>query len=354
MGSDGDSCGCCVLAALGCFIAGCVIVPIRLSHLGEIRGLEPANDFRNISTYCVVLEVWNRPTDRREPCGAHDQFGSCSRSQGFTAISMQDACIDDYVFFFAFNTSGASQVGPTALDRSQITYMQDNCTRAFGCTSSDCACDRQGGWWKMAELDGATRTAVRDWSTAVSQGQSVRRGAGICSSSEFPAVRLAASEAHNSADFWAGQSVPCWVALAYSRDDAAFNKHYDCVSYNLNYNLNCTKLNSPHDNWNSDNGQDTAHLLLISGSILICVGVGFMAILCWSFCITKESPNVRRMPRAAPRSVRAARYTHNPASRIPQLHGRRAVAVVQGTLCTRSTGQAAAATTVVGAELNRR
>ena len=180
-------------------------------------GLASTSQIHLLTGCQVILEVWNRPTDRREKCGAYNEFARCYHSQSFSQSSKQDVCFDDYVFFFAFNSSGASQVGPTALDRSQITYMQDNCTRAFGCTSPDCACDRQGGWWKMAELDGVTRTAVSGWSTAVSQGQSVRRGAGICSGSQFPAVRLAASEARNSTDFWAGQSVPCWVALAYSR-----------------------------------------------------------------------------------------------------------------------------------------
>ena len=102
------------------------------------------------------------------------------------------------------------------------------------------------------------------------------------------------------------------MARPTAQDDAAFNKHYGCVSYSLNYNLNCSKLYSPHDSWNSDNGQHTMHLYLISGSIFICIGLAFMAILCWSFCITKGSSNTRGAPRAAPR------------------YGRRPVAVVQG------------------------
>ena len=79
-----------------------------LSHLDELDGLDPRADFRAASSLCVVLEVWNRPTDRLL----------------VTEESVSQRCDDDYVFFFAHESTGPRR-GPRALIRTQIRELQE-------------------------------------------------------------------------------------------------------------------------------------------------------------------------------------------------------------------------------------
>ena len=145
----------CVLgtAALGCFIAGCVIVPTRLDHLAQIESLDANKDFREISP-CYVLQVWNRPTDRIESCGAHGQQGRCF---GGESNDYQDVCHDDFVFLFAFDGAGLnrtfSPTGPILpASRDASVYPSGTFSDGYGST----------GYPSLTGADIISRTQIRE------------------------------------------------------------------------------------------------------------------------------------------------------------------------------------------------
>ena len=151
----GEDCGgCFLLACLGCFIAGCVIVPIRLDHLAQIESLDADKDFREISP-CYVLQVWNRPTDRIESCGMGDERGRCWG--GEYDKKYQDVCHDDFVFLFAFDGAGLnrtfSPTGPILpASRDASVYPSGTFSDGYGST----------GYPSLTGADIISRTQIRE------------------------------------------------------------------------------------------------------------------------------------------------------------------------------------------------
>ena len=192
-------------AAIGCLTTGCILLPDRLARMNELDRLnvsmecvgrvcttlaEPhtfacpwqsLDDFRELDERCVVLEVWNRPTDRREADGPTNR------------PTQHDMCTDDLVYLFAWRHPDGAVTGPAAVVRTQLNQLQDHCDQLRCCNNAAyipadgdspppadgivsgmqgyTACDRQGGWWMVATADAAIRASVQHWSTAVSRGE---------------------------------------------------------------------------------------------------------------------------------------------------------------------------------------
>ena len=156
MGEDAAFCCFMILgpAVLGCFIAGCVIVPTRLDHLAQIESLDANKDFREISP-CYVLQVWNRPTDRTEGCGAHGKKGRCFEGGG--EHLEQDVCHDDFVFLFAFDGASLnrtfSPTGPILpASRDASVYPSGTFSDGYGST----------GYPSLTGADIISRTQIRE------------------------------------------------------------------------------------------------------------------------------------------------------------------------------------------------
>eukprot|EP00966_Prymnesium_polylepis_P245824 5686314-Prymnesium_polylepis.2 len=101
------------------------VVPIQLTKHGELTDLEASKDFAVLNTTCYVLEVWNRPTDRREACNAYGQRGHCS-NEGDN--SKQDVCYDDFVYLFAYDNPSGNQ-SKVDINRTKITQTSVNCNQ---------------------------------------------------------------------------------------------------------------------------------------------------------------------------------------------------------------------------------
>ena len=145
--------------ALGCFIAGCVIVPTRLDHLAQIESLDADKDFREISP-CYILQVWNRPTDRIEICGGNTPgMNDRGRCWGIGEDKSQDVCHDDFVFLFAFDGAGLNRTfSPTGpiLPASRDASVYPNGTFSDGYGST--------GYPSLTGADIISRTQIRELS----------------------------------------------------------------------------------------------------------------------------------------------------------------------------------------------
>jgi len=286
-------------------------VPIQLTKHGELTDLEASKDFAVLNTTCYVLEVWNRPTDRREACNAYGQRGHCS-NEGDN--SKQDVCYDDFVYLFAYDNPSGNQ-SKVDINRTKITQTSVNCNQD-GYTQKDNhnpppvggmkpgmpgynKCDRQGGWYKMKAANKSVYATTQTWSTALSRGQVHRRGTGICAGAEFDAVRVPnatkAMFGEPPISFWAGDAVPCWMPLT----EHATSKHYSCAS---SYNSNCMKLFSPYDELEQASDDNSSALTIGIG--LLCGGSAGMlclfAIFCGAECMQalgKLFGNTRPTPR---------------------------------------------------------
>ena len=140
-------CALLLLAPLGVFVSGIILMPGAISNLDNAKARTFDGDFPVFGNV-TVYALWNRPTLRRESCGEYCEV---------------DVCYDDYVATFAW--SGGPASGPFTVDGSHLWSRTD-------ITCHDGPCDQFGGWRDVANL---SASALNFTSFAVSQGWRTKR-----------------------------------------------------------------------------------------------------------------------------------------------------------------------------------